>query len=858
MSDNESDLGEADDQLDSLAVAKDEAINRCQYRTAIRLAAEIKRKAKAARRLKPYVWALHTMTNHATSLLDPEQGREAAIELIAVMESEDLARQIQPDLDLAEYESLVSWVSSCAYDNLGQSTAASRGYNSEGLHDVIAEGIQVCRRTGKLQCITCFREYATEVFRASDDLQMSLHHARQVVATGRSNPAFDRRWAGSSDEGQTLLVAGLLDAAEAATRRAWDLAATYHSPVRARLWTAQVLETIGFLKGLEEPLSGLEGIDELRRSMPSADEWPLLKLRRDLVSALRSCLRGDHATAIQALALWDRRLQERQCLNDWFDVRLRLIAAYLLAGDEKRGDGLARQLESKAREARDWLTLRRLGLLLDPSVPVSPIAPAGPIVGGASSATAAAPAAPESREEESHSAPEPSPGRAPTPLGPKLDEIEARLGEASDDPALRGRLLDALLALAPAAATHSADVARMLALARVFHDDPSRGPSIWDWAEAIAAPFPREACVLNQLASMGARLKHDENSQVADRIDAKRIDQLFRQSLDLDPNDFGNFGRAAIHYLNSEQTNEAERCLARCLRLDRSNARASLWLAEIYRQSERSSDALAVLDMALRAGSDSHEVAWQAGILAHSLASYEAMLTYLDYYESPLPGRPWANYYRASGLIFLGRHAEALEALDEEARRNEAGSFHVHVLRACASSGLGRLEDLRTHLAAVLSIRMSGVDYLSHGGLVELFSRLWDAAKVLPDDDLLVVGLIDRSLATGLAPNELFDPTRRSNPKVEGLKFYECTLIQKLDDGWRNSPGCLAGEADWTAYHIPWGVLATDEDDAGRRALAWQARCYPREAVVEDVQLREEGFTDHPGVVWQGLRSPQE
>lgn len=112
--------------------------------------------------------------------------------------------------------------------------------------------------------------------------------------------------------------------------------------------------------------------------------------------------------------LWDRRLQERQCLNDWFDVRLRLIAAYLLAGDEKRGDGLARQLESKAREARDWLTLRRLGLLLDPSVPVSPIAPAGPIVGGASSATAAAPAAPESREEESHSAPEPSPGRAHT------------------------------------------------------------------------------------------------------------------------------------------------------------------------------------------------------------------------------------------------------------------------------------------------------------------------------------------------------------------------------------------------------------------------------------------------------------
>ena len=325
-----------------------------------------------------------------------------------------------------------------------------------------------------------------------------------------------------------------------------------------------------------------------------------MKLRHDLVSALRSCLRGDHATAIQALTLWDRRLQERQCLNDWFEVRLRLIAAYLLAGDEKRGDGLARQLESKAREARDWLTLRRLGLLLDPSVPVSPIAPAGPIVGGASSATLAAPAAPEPGEKESNSAPEPSPGRAPTPLGPMLDEIEARQVEASEAPALRSRLLDALLALGPDEATHPADVARMLALARAFHDDPARGDSIWDWARAIATPFPREASVLNRLASMGARLKQDENSLVADRIDAKQIDQLFRESLDLDPNDFGNFGRAAIHYLNSEQTNEAERCLARCLRLDRSNSHASLWLAEIYSRSDRSSDALAVLDMALR------------------------------------------------------------------------------------------------------------------------------------------------------------------------------------------------------------------------------------------------------------------
>ena len=52
-----------------------------------------------------------------------------------------------------------------------------------------------------------------------------------------------------------------------------------------------------------------------------------------------SCLRGDHATAIQTLTTWDRRLTERQDLEHWFEVRLRLIAAYRLAGDENRGDG---------------------------------------------------------------------------------------------------------------------------------------------------------------------------------------------------------------------------------------------------------------------------------------------------------------------------------------------------------------------------------------------------------------------------------------------------------------------------------------------------------------------------------------
>ena len=851
MSDDERDAEGSDDHLSDLDRAKNAAIERCHYRTASRLASELKRKARAARRLRPYVWALHTLTNQSGSLIEPEQGREAAVELIAVLESEDRARQIQPDLDMGEYESLVSWVSSCAYDNLGRATAASRGYNSEGLHEAIAEGIQVCRRTGKHQCITCFREYASEVFRASDDLEMALHHARHVMATGRSNPEFDRRWSGAIEEVHTLMVAGSIGAAEAAARQAWAFAATYHSPLRARLWTISVFETIRLLKGQEGPPTELEGLAELDALRPTADEWPMLQLRRDQVSALGASLRGDHAAAIALLTSWDRRLQERQDVEQWFEVRLRLVAAYRLSGDSKRAEALGRQLESKARESRDWLTLRRLARLADPSVPVSPIASTGPmILSGLPSDIATESKGPESAPESST----PS-EHIPTPMEPILNELEARKTEGTEDPVIKGQILDALLAFGPEVATHPVDVGRMLGLAREVFDNPSRADLIWDWAERIAAPFPREPTVLSLLGVMGETLRNAEGSPVADRIDPKAIESMFRQSLDLDPNHLSNYGRAAVHYLNCGQINEAERCLARCLRLDRGNALASVWLSQIYSQSERTNDALAVLDMALRAGSDSSDVAWHASVLAHSLANYEAMLTYLDQYERVMPNSPGVNYYRASGLIALGRFGEAISALDEEERRSGNRPLQVLILRACALSGLGRLEELRGQLTEVLSIRLAQVDYLTHPVLVKLFERLWNAVSKVLGEDPLVASLADLLLVTGLAPNQLFEPDRTSNPKAEGIKFYVCTLIQPLNSDWRESPGCLNGQEDWTSYRIFWGVLASDEDEASQRALTWQARGNPLKAVVEEVVLQGENYTDHPGVVWQGMRS---
>ena len=673
---------------------------------------------QGGRRLKPYVWALHTSTVVSYNLLDHEAGREAAVELIAVLESEDRARQIQPDLDMAEYEYLVSTASSCAYDNLGTATAAAYGYNSEGVHDTIAEGIQVCRRTGKLECITCFRAYATDVFRASDDLPMAFHYAGHVIATGNARPDFDRRWVGAHDESKLLLLMGSIDDAEAAARRAWELTGSFHSVLHAQLSTAEVHDTIRLLKGKNEALPGFDGIADVTESIPSAEESPVIHLRRDLNAALGSCLAGDHATAIKTLTMWDRRLTERQSLELWFEVRLRLIAVSLLAADHNRSQRLATQLETKAREARDWLTLRRLIRLLDPTVPVSPIASVGPVVIGSTTASPAGPARPLSpaTEEATAAAADPPPESAPTPLRPS--STTSRLDTLRPRTIRQGKTSSSMLCWpwGPKWRPIPADVACMLEIARDAHGDPARGRAIWEWADAIAARFPRAATVISMLGSLGDVLISGENSQIADRIDPELIEQLFRQSLDLEPNSLENFGRAAVHYARSGKNNEAERCLARCVRLDRGNTRASLWLAEIYSRSDRSHDALAVLDMALRAGSNSHEVAWQAAMLADSLGQYEAMLTYLDQYEHISPGFAWANFYRASGLVWLGRHAEALTAIDEEERRCNGKSLHIHVIRACASSGLGRADEVRTSLEAFLSMRLSEVDYLTPAG----------------------------------------------------------------------------------------------------------------------------------------------
>lgn len=850
MDDVEAMREEGEDRLQALSSAITEAIRTCRHRSASRLAGELARLARQERKLLPYIYGLHCKTNMAAGMLDPEQGRSAAVELIAVLESEDRARQIQPDLDLGEYEWAVSVDSSCAYDNLAKSTASAHGYNSEGVHTGIREGIEICRRTGKLECVHCFREYATDVYKAADDLDMALHHARFVREHGGVRKDFDRRWAGAKDESDLLLLSGRLEEAESAALRAVELAPHYHNPIDANLITRLVLDTVRLLKG--EPVSLPEEAVAEAEAVP-AGEYPWHEFRTAMRDAVRASVRGDHAEAIRILTEWDRTLTQKGCLSDWFDCRLRLIATHRLNGQMDRAQALAKPLEAKAREANDWLSLRRLSRVLDPNEPASPIAAAGPLSTGpfarGDSESTREEVVDAILEEVNEEAGEKSP--LSEAIGEFLSRLQAR---DSDAPDFHARAVQELMELAqPGKVTHPNDAAAALHFMGRLVDDPGAASVVWAWAEGLSSGFPDEARVVSLLADLGDSLRQLGDPEESP-VDEEAVIRLFQKSLALDPSNAGAHARAGAAFLANGRIDEAERMLARAFRLNRANGFVALRLANIYGQTDRARDALAVLDLALREGCDEAEVAWRASLAAFGLDQWEVMLTYLDRFEGLAPGETWTNYYRASGLMELGRVEEAREAIEEEAKRTSDGQLHLDVLRVWAASVQGREDEVRTYLERVLDTRLSEVDSLTRTGLVRLYDRLWKSAQVLPEDDPLQGRLSTLLVQSGLAPNEFFEPFRQAEPKEADLSFYVCTVRQPLDERWPQFVGCLANEQTWTAYDITWGVLASDEEEAARRVLEWQSRCYPADAEVQDVSEQGSGYEDHPGVVWQGFR----
>lgn len=870
-------------------------------RSAFRLAEEIRRRAREEHRLIPYLYANFLSMNCAQALFDHRVGVDRAVETIALLESEEKAREIQPDLPIQEYEETVHWLTACAYDNLAKHYAVHEGYGKEELQGLVQEGFDVCRRTGKLQCLTCFREYAVDVYEMAGDLDLALHFARSIQRELPLSEQNDRRSIGATQCARGLMLLGRLEEASRVAEAAVGLVKSSFDRlgqrIRVQCQFGEILSLLGRPEELEERCAVLgEPVDW--SVLPPQEENPELALRKALFDSVYEACRGETAKAIENLQTWDEWLSSHEVRSEWFEVRLRLVALHVLAGNTSKAESLARGLRQEARRRKAWLYLSRLAALDRGEVPPSPVAFLKPPDGGLFAAAAGSLPTTERAAVAEHgeqpaakdglattgtvsSGSEGEPGtkenEADTPttgLGRQMEMwVKQVAGEGVTPEQVEG-ILEEMLSVDPGEVTDPEDGARLIYLAGQLAEMVRRQPAVWDWAKRLMARYPENGDVLNLAATAAfsawwAVQEQDsaesgEEGEKPDRAMTRGegiptlddIEAWFRKSLDLCPEHPRHYTRAAQFFRVKGDLGMAEWCLARSFALNRNNPDAALGLAQIYADGDRDQDALAVLDLCLRdGGCQSAEVAWEAGVVAFRLRRYPDALTYFNQAEEWGWENPWVYFYRGWTLLELGQIEQAEVDVERFAEAHSPESLGVHVLRAWLASLKGDDDQLRHHVQAALNISIRQVEDLSETGIEKNLQQLYRVVQVrLPAEDSTAAQLTDRLFQAGIVPDEVFESERKRRPRVPDLNYYICVLRQPLDETWPAHPACWPHQADWPAYFAFWGVLARNTEEAEHYVLQAQSRCYPKPAEFLSTTFEEGGFFDHPGVVWQGVR----
>jgi tetratricopeptide (TPR) repeat protein len=849
---------EIDAQLHQLSQKASELIDKSVYRTSFNLYGDLRQKAKRERRLFFYVLGTFHQMDQAQYLFEFQTMRERAIELIALLESEEQCRKIQPDMPIQLFEGLAYQFSSCAYENLAEATGQMEGYNSEGLQACISDGIQICRQTGKMSCIGCFREYSCDVYMSADDSEFAQHQCNMVLdESAPLSSRGDRRWLARKKVAWMTFLEGRTQTAIDMYRDALRLteAEDVNLKLESQLRTMYELDALLILTGHPAELE----LSDIATQQPPIGECPLYDLQKAFLASLNSVMKKDFVTAAAILVEWDRLLQEKLGTHLWFEVRLRMIAIKLLAGEAKIADRLAVELEQRARQANDWLTLRRLTALQDPDLVVSPLACFGREVVDASRPSIKLAASTIAEDDEAD-------GNAPamppvTPYGEHLQTIGKMFETVSEDALLDDlkKIRTELQSIDVATVDHEHDACTLIHMMGYALGDCSDAAAIWKWANQLAKNFQESPAVLSMLGDLGNQLRFGPNEEFGQTITSDRLEPLFRKAIQLKDAGTGTHMRAGDHFMAEQNFGEAERCYARSFRLKRDNGDAAIKLATLYRDTDRMRDALHVLDVCIREGADVPQVAWEAGITAFALNRFEVMLTYLDRYKAAVGEQPWVDYYRATGLLEQGEPEAALAAIELEQDLFKDPGFHLQVIRGCAQAALGKRDLAIASLQAALAMQLSDIDYLSAPGIAALLLRARNAARDVLEDASLLAEIEQRMLEAYMAPEDLFEPRRLAEEPLE-VHFYQCIVRQPLDENWESFAGRQSQEQEDGEFYLgTWGVLAEDETQAQQLVLEWQSRCYPLMAEVVEVSEPTDTFVDSPGVVWQGQRAvPQD
>lgn len=827
--------------------------------------------ARAAGDLRSTIDMLFLLANGCNSTLTPRRQREACVELVALLESEDAARKVAPELDEELYAGCRHWYTSCAYDNLAHATGCAEGYNSEGMYSSVQEGIHKCLETGKTQCVVCFREYAVEVSLAADDLDLATSQALALAQRDPSRATHDRRAVSWKDLGRIHLLRGDLEGAEACFRRGHEVAAEYHDPLDMQRAIQQHLRVTYALMGQPERLAAFVAEAPLPPPAP-AGECPLHEYLAAQAEAVELACAGDLAGAAALHERWAGVHDHNGHLAHWFEERTRLAAVLTLAGDRERAGAVAEETAARARAARNWITLRRLAALEQGAFPPSPLAGLAPLASGpfaageegrassGASSPLAAGAPSEGEGDGERAATEQAPS-APEPDGPWLEQLrawQAELHQANAYEEVLARIAAELLEASPATVESARDAWAFLTATRWCLDGAVRPAALWAQAARVARRWPEDAQVCVSLARVAELAREAEGPSDAERPDAAEVEALYRKALQLDPEHPGVHYEAGLFHARRGEMGEAERCLARAARLDRTWAPAALALAQVYRDTDRPGAAVDVLALALRSGCDDEDVLQEAGLDALRDGRHQLAATCFEQLRARGADWPWASYYLASALLELGRAEEAGAAAEAAARENEAAAFPALAIRAAAAAAQGDHASARRSIEEALGFPLARAVQLTPAGLAAALSRLLRAAQAAGAEAAgeLPERLVTRTLRAGLVRDDWLAEQREASAAApEEVQVYEVTFDQELLASWSEDPACPPWEQGWPGYHVAWYVLAPTPERAVELAAALQRRCADLPPQLREVrEASGRLYHDKPGVVEQSVR----
>lgn len=863
----------SEDQQEDLQVMLDKVsdlYSSTQYMTTLRLAQEAHRKARNEKELIHLLNANFYIMNSANSSMNYKRAVEACLETIPLLESEEEASKLQPDFEPSQYYQYQWWLSACTYDNLATATAALQGNNADGLHQCIADGIAVCQRTGKTQCITCFREYATEVFLASDDLQMARKHA-EINANRKSGESKERVWVSTRDLIGMAMLEGDYEQAQRLFEKAPGEIGDYYNSEKAKSDCYTKQEELKLMLGELRSSEELEGNREKTPELRSAEENPRGKMELDKNDALLCVLSDQSEKALEILGRWDRNLLELGHLKDWFDVRLRILAIVFKSSPEsKRFEKLSSQLLEKARNANDWLTVRRFQYLRSGEVNWTPLALLG------------TPSQGIFRNAENESEPDSSvgsfesepltqgegPALANSDLGEDsslaqaLNDIQVRFielisqesEEQSEFDSLWQELTGLQFSEGPAP-----QVARLLYLADGIGWHSDSPWKAFDWLKDVLKQFPGDARIHSFVASLAETMianreqKLDEGkeslSELPLGLDNSWVAELHAFAVKSASESPSVFSRAGGFYFRQSDFDKAERYLARASRLDRTDAFAAMKLAEIYNNTDRQLDALNVLDLCIRNGSADSEVVWSALMTAKTLEKYEELLAYADRFDELVEDYPWSFYYASDALLHLDRPSEALVKIERLMQSPESDKLASLSMQALALSKLRREEESEQVIEELLRASLQDSEQIAPSGVAAAVSRIYDAVTLLGKEQL-VDKVVKRFSVGGFLPEGYFETLVNEKEEGEEVYFFVVVVKQSLDSHWKDSLNALHFQRDWAAANQNYGVIASDAEQASKLALEFHERHWGEGCSVETVNETEHEYFDRPRIIW--------